>query len=285
MTSARLASLLKLPRRSHNQTGGEADEVRDDLQAYVREHLANPEGVLIVDETGFLKKGEHSVGVQRQYSGTAGRIENCQIGVFLAYHGARGPAFLDRALYVPEEWAAHQPRRRAAGIPKEIRFATKPVLVRQRIERALEHGVPARWVTGDSVYGHDGKLRLWLEEQHMAHVLGVSGNHFVTIGWEQHKVSTIAAQFLPDAWQRLSAGAGSKGPRWYEWATVETNSLHEKWTRWLLVRRSLENPQERAYYRVFAPAETTLEERVAVAGERSRGGGMFCHRQRRVRSG
>jgi SRSO17 transposase len=114
----------------------------------------------MVDETGFLKKGEQSVGVQRQYSGTAGRIENCQIGVFLAYAAARGHTFLDRALYVPEEWAQDQPRRRAAGIPKEIRFATKPALARQMIERALVNGVPARWVSGDSVYGHDGKLRL-----------------------------------------------------------------------------------------------------------------------------
>jgi SRSO17 transposase len=246
----------------------EADEVRDDLQAYVREHLADPEGVLIVDETGFLKKGEQSVGVQRQYSGTAGRIENCQIGVFLAYQSARGHAFLDRALYVPEEWAQDQPRRRAAGVPEEMRFATKPVLARQMLERALQNGVPARWVSGDSVYGNDGKLRLWLEEQQMAHVLGVSGNHFVWIGGSQQKVSTVAAQVSPEGWSRLSAGAGSKGPRWYDWAAVETNSLHEGWTRWLLVRRSVENPQERAYYRVFAPAETRLEEMVAVAGKR-----------------
>jgi SRSO17 transposase len=245
----------------------EADAVRDDLQAYVREHLSDPEGVLIVDETGFLKKGEHSVGVQRQYSGTAGRIENCQIGVFLAYHGARGSAFLDRALYVPTEWEDRQ-RRGAAGVPEEIRFATKPVLARQMIERALEHEVPARWVSGDSVYGNDGKLRLWLEERQMAHVLGVGGNHFVTIGWKQQKVSAVAAQFLPEDWSRWSAGAGSKGPRWYEWAAVETNSMIEGWTRWLLVRRSLENSQERAYYRVFAPTGTTLEEMVAVAGKR-----------------
>jgi SRSO17 transposase len=246
----------------------EADEVRDDLQAYVREHLADSEAVLIVDETGFLKKGEQSVGVQRQYSGTAGRIENCQIGVFLAYAAARGHTFLDRALYVPEEWAGNKQRRRAAGVPKEIRFATKPALARQMIERALANGVPARWVSGDSVYGNDGKLRLWLEEQHMAHVLGVSGNHFVWIGWKQQKVSTVAAQFLPQDWSRLSAGQGSKGPRWYDWAAVETNSLIEGWTRWLLVRRSVDNPQERAYYRVFAPAGTTLKEMVAVAGRR-----------------
>jgi SRSO17 transposase len=263
----------------------EADAVRDDLQAYVQEHLADPEGVLIVDETGFLKKGEHSVGVQRQYSGTAGRIENCQIGVFLAYQSAHGHAFLDRSLYVPAEWAEDKSRRRAAGVPEEIRFATKPVLARQMMERALAKGIPARWVSGDSVYGNDGKLRLWLEEHEVAYVLGVSGHHFVTIGWQQQKVSAVAAQFSPEDWHRLSAGAGSKGPRWYEWAAVETNSLHEDWTRWLLVRRSLENPQERAYYRVFAPMGTTLKEMVAVAGKRSRGGGMLCHSERRGRPG
>jgi SRSO17 transposase len=246
----------------------EADEVRDDLQAYGQEQLADPEAVLIVDETGFLKKGEGSVGVQRQYSGTAGRIENCQMGVFLAYAAARGHTFLDRALYVPEEWAQDQPRRRAADVPAEVRFATKPVLARHMIERALQNGVPARWVSGDSVYGNDGKLRLWLEEQQLAHVLGVSGNHFVWIGATQQKVSTVAAQISPEDWSRRSAGDGSKGPRWYDWATVETNSLHKGWTRWLLVRRSVDNPQDWAYYRVFAPAETRLEEMVAVAGKR-----------------
>jgi SRSO17 transposase len=246
----------------------EADEVRDDLQAYVREHCADPEAVLIVDETGFLKKGDHSVGVQRQYSGTAGRIENCQVGVFLAYAAARGHTFLDRALYVPEEWAQDKQRRRAAGIPQEIRFATKPALARQMLERAFANGVPARWVSGDSVYGNDGKLRLWLEERQIAHVLGVSGNHFVWIGGTQQMVSRVAAQLSPEDWSRRSAGAGSKGPRWYDWAAVETNSLHEGWTRWLLVRRSVENPPERADYRVFAPAETTLQEMVTVAGKR-----------------
>ncbi len=136
------------------------------------------------------------------------------------------------------------------------------------LERAVANGVPARWVSGDSVYGNDGKLRLWLEEHEMAHVLGVSGNHFGIIGWKQQKVSTIAAQFPPDAWQRWSAGVGSKGPRGSEWAAVETNRRLEGWTRWLLVRRSVEDPKERAYSRVFAPAKTTLQEMVAVAGRR-----------------
>ncbi len=153
-------------------------------------------------------------------------------------------------------------------MPEEIRFATKPALARQMIERAVGNGVLARWVTGDSVYGNDGKLRLWMEEQNLAHVLGVGGNHFVWIGWRQQKASTVAAQFPPGIWQRLSAGRGSKGPRWYEWAAVQINSMTEGWSRWLLVRRKVENAQERAYYRVFAPVGTSLAEMVAVAGKR-----------------
>ena len=203
----------------------------------------------------------------------------------LAYSATRGHTFLDRALYVPEEWAQDQPRRRAAGVPKEIRFATKPVLARQMIERALQNGVPARWVSGDSVYGNDGKLRLWLEEHQMAHVLGVSGNHFVWIGGTQQTFSKVAAQFSSEDWQRLSAGVGSKGPRWYDWAVVETNSLSEGWVRWLLVRRSVDEKQEQAYYRVFAPVGTALAEWVAVAGKRSRDGRVFGRRQRRARPG
>ena len=263
----------------------EADAVRDDLQAYVREHWADPEAVLIVDETGFLKKGEGSVGVQRQYSGTAGRIENCQIGVFLAYQGARGHRFLDRALYVPAEWAEDKQRRGTAGVPEAVRFATKPVLARQMSERALANGMPARWVSGDSVYGKDGKLRLWLEEHQMAHVLGVSGNHFVIIGWTQQKVSRVASQFLPEDWQRLSAGQGSKGLRRYDWAAVQINSMVEGWARWLLVRRSVEDPQDRAYYRVFAPAGTRLRREGGRGGQALGRGGMLCDGQGRVRSG
>jgi SRSO17 transposase len=188
--------------------------VRDNLQAYVREHCADPEAVFIVDETGVLKKGEGSVGVQRQYSGTAGRIENCQIGVFLAYAAAHGHTFLDRTLYLPEEWAGNKQRRHTVGVPEEVRFATKPVLARQRIERALDNGVSARWVSGDSVCGNDGKLRLWLQEQHLAHVFGVSGNHFVWIGGTQQQVSPVAAQLSAEDWRWLSVGPGSKGPRW-----------------------------------------------------------------------
>ncbi len=143
----------------------DAEAVRDDLRAYVVEHLGDGDAVLVIDETGFLKKGTKSVGVARQYSGTAGRIENCQIGVFLAYAAPQGRAFLDRALYLPKDWATDHDRRQAAGIPPEVPFATKPALARTLLARAFAADVPAAWVTGDSVYGSDSKLRLWLQAE------------------------------------------------------------------------------------------------------------------------
>src|SRR3954452_15471934 len=152
----------------------DADAVRDDLRAYVVEHLGAPDGVLIVDETGFLKKGTKSVGVQRQYSGTAGRRENCQIGVFLGYASSRGRTFLDRALYLPQEWADDSERRQEAGVPEEVTFATKPELARGMLERAFAAGVPAAWVTGDAIYGDATDLRRWLEQERHPYVLAVS---------------------------------------------------------------------------------------------------------------
>ena len=246
----------------------EADAVRDDLRAYVVEHLGDKRAVLIVDETGFVKKGKQSVGVQRQYSGTAGRIENCQIGVFLAYASPKGRTFLDRALYLPEEWVKDRPRCRQAGVPEAVTFATKPLLAQQMIARARAAGVPAQWVTGDSVYGNDGKLRHWLEEQRMAHVLGVSGNHYIWRGFRQQRVATVVPQVPRTAWQRLSAGSGSKGPRWFDWAALRLPCPERGWQRWLLLRRKVEQPTEVAFYRVFTRARTSLEEVVQVAGTR-----------------
>jgi len=245
-----------------------AEEVRDDLRAYVVEHLGDKHAVLIVDETGFVKKGEQSVGVQRQYSGTAGRIENCQIGVFLAYATPKGRTFLDRALYLPQEWTEDKSRCHQAGVPETVAFATKPLLARQMIARALEAGVPAQWVTGDSVYGNDGKLRRWLEEQRVAHVLGVSGNHYIWMGFQQQPVATVAQRVPRKAWQRLSAGDGSKGPRWFDWAALRLPCPERGWQRWLLLRRKVDDPTELAYYRVFAPTRATLSEVVQVAGTR-----------------
>jgi SRSO17 transposase len=249
----------------------DADQVRDDLRAYVVEQLGEEPAVLVVDETGFLKKGPKSVGVQRQYSGTAGRIENCQIGVFLAYASGPGRTFIDRELYVPKEWAAAAERRQEAAVPDTVEFRTKPQLARAMLERALAAGVPAQWVTGDEVYGGDVRLRVWLEEQQVAHVLAIKRTEplWSTTSWTQVAATTLADAVPATAWERLSAGAGAKGPRVYDWTRVPIRPLREPgWDYWLLVRRSLADPTDRAYYVCFGPAGTPLAELVRVAGTR-----------------
>jgi SRSO17 transposase len=243
--------------------------VRDELRRYVLQHLGDSEAVLVLDETGFLKKGRHSAGVARQYSGTAGRIENCQIGVFLGYASALGHTLLDRELYLPQGWIDDRDRCRQAGIPEDRRFATKPQLARQMLQRVLAAGVPARWVTGDSVYGDDRRLRLWLEAQPQAYVLAVSGKEYVWLGWQQRQVKTILAAVPEDGWTRLSAGDGTKGPRWYDWRWLPlADPMDPSWRRWLLVRRSVSDPTELRGYIVFAPQDTTLADAVRVAGTR-----------------
>ena len=249
----------------------DADQVRNDLRAYVVEQLGEEQAVLVVDETGFLKKGTKSVGVQRQYSGTAGRIENCQIGVFLAYASAKGRTFLDRELYLPQEWAADAERRQEAAVPESVAFRTKPQLARAMLERALAAGVPAQWVTGDEVYGGNVRLRVWLEEQQIAHVLAIKRTEplWSTTSWTQVPATTLADAVPETAWERLSAGAGAKGPRVYDWTRVPIRPLREPgWDYWLLVRRSLTDPTDRAYYVCFCPAGTALAELVRVAGTR-----------------
>jgi SRSO17 transposase len=247
----------------------DADAVRDDLRAYVLEHLADPDGVLVADETGFLKKGTKSAGVQRQYSGTAGRIENCQVGVFLAFAGRRGRTFLDRELYLPQEWAKDDGRRGGAGVPEEVRFATKPALALRMIERALDGGVRAAWVTADEVYGCDGKLRQALERRRQPYVLAVRSDQAVCVGFEQLRVKALAAAAPGGAWGRLSAGDGAKGPRWYDWACVRVNCPEpEEFQRWLLVRRSVSDPEDLAYYLCGGPPGTALAELVRAAGAR-----------------
>jgi SRSO17 transposase len=246
----------------------DADAVRDDLRAYVMGHLADPEGVLIVDETGFLKKGAKSAGVQRQYSGTAGRIENCQIGVFLAFAGRHGRAFLDRELYLPREWAEDADRREEAGIPPAVQFATKPALAQRLLERALGAGVRAAWVTGDEVYGADGKLRQALERRRQPYVLAVRSDQAVCVGFRQVRAKALIAQTPAGAWQRLSAGDGSKGPRWYDWVCVPINGPDPGFPRWLLARRSASDPEELAYYLCAGRPGTPLAESVRGAGAR-----------------
>jgi SRSO17 transposase len=222
------------------------EAVRDDLRDYVVEALGDPDAVLILDETGFLKKGTKSAGVARQYTGTAGRIENAQVGVFLAYASRHGTAFLDRALYLPKEWTDDPGRCRAAGIPEETAFATKPALAKAMLARAFAAGVPAAWVTGDEVYGGDGGLRRWLESERRAYVLAVRANQYVWSGLRQSTVAALAKALPKRAWHKITI-AGSKGPRRYAWAWVVINSdLGPAWRRWLLVRKSLDNPEDLA---------------------------------------
>jgi SRSO17 transposase len=247
----------------------DADAVRDELLGYVRERLGHPDGVLIVDETGFLKKGTKSAGVARQYSGTAGRIENCQVGVFLGYATRHGRVLLDRALYLPKEWSADARRRAEAGVPKAVRFATKLVLARRLIERAVAAGVPARWVTADAVYGSDYGFRSALEGLGLGYVVSVRTDYAVWAGFRQVRAKTLLAEVPTDGWQRLSCGAGAKGPRLYDWAVCRTNAPDpEAYARWLLIRRSVSDPDEVAYFACGGPPGTTLAEFVRIAGTR-----------------
>jgi SRSO17 transposase len=246
----------------------DVDGVRDELRTYVIEHLGDPDGVLVVDETGFLKKGTKSAGVKRQYSGTAGRIENCQIGVFLAYASAHGQAFLDRELYLPEEWAQAEERRHAAGVPAGVPFQTKPQIARRMLARALDAEVPAGWVTTDHIYGGDYRLRALLEERRMRYVVGVASNQAVTVGFAQQRIDALLGELAEENWIRLSCGDGAKGPRHYDWAAVRLNCPVAGWQRWALGRRSLSASDEYAYSLVFVPAGTALADVVRVAGQR-----------------
>ena len=252
----------------------DADHVRDDLRSYVVEHLGHPEAVLVIDETGFLKKGTKSVGVKRQYSGTAGRIENCQIGVFLAYASPWGRTFLDRELYLPEEWATDAERRNEAGVPPAVAFATKPQIARWMLARACQAGVPAAWVTADSVYGGDFTLRKELTERKQRYVVAVSSTQALWV-WDngvpqQRSIREVVARVAPNAWVQLSAGDGAKGPRVYDWTwgVVRESAFQEGWLEWWVARRSVSDPTDIAYYLACAPADTVLQTIVQVAGTR-----------------
>jgi SRSO17 transposase len=220
----------------------DADAVRDDLREYVLEHLGDDEGVLIVDETGFIKKGNKSVGVKRQYAGTAGKTENCQVGVFLCYASRRGQAFIDRELYLPEEWAEDKERREQAGVPEEVGMRTKPELAKEMLGRALEAGVEATWVVADSVYGDSRRLGMFLEERKQPYVLALSGKAYVWAGFYQHRVGEVLEALrrgeleCEEGFKRLSAGEGSKGLRLYEWIRLPLNPpMQEGFERWLLL--------------------------------------------------
>jgi SRSO17 transposase len=247
----------------------DADAVRGDLLGYLTARLGHPDGVLIVDETGFLKKGDKSAGVARQYSGTAGRIENCQVGVFLGYSTTRGRALLDRELYLPKEWAEAPARRRTAGVPEAVRFATKIALGRRMLDRAVAAGVPAKWVTADAVYGSDYHFRATAEGHGLGYVVGVRTDHSVWVGFRQARVRDLLTEAPAGGWHRLSCGAGAKGPRWYDWALTPLNCPEpEAYRRWRLIRRSAADPAEVAYFVCGGPPGTTLQKPVEIAGTR-----------------
>jgi SRSO17 transposase len=244
----------------------DAGAVRDDLRDYVAEQLGDPGAVLVVDETGDLKKGRHTAGVQRQYTGTAGRIENSQVAVYLTYAAPAGHALIDRALYLPRSWTGDPARCRAAGIPEGTAFATKPQLARQMISRALDAGTPAAWVTGDEVYGSDPGLRADLERRRMGYVLAVAKSHRVTTSTGTCRADALAGRLPRSVWQRYSAGPGAKGHRYYDWAWISIEpgrSGH----RWLLIRRNCRT-RELAFYRCYAPRHVPLPALVKIAGRR-----------------
>jgi SRSO17 transposase len=244
----------------------DADGVRDDLRAYVVQHLGDPGGVLVVDETGDLKKGTASAGVQRQYTGTAGRVENCQVAVFLSYASPAGHALIDRELYLPASWTADPARCAAAGIPGGTSFATKPKLARRMIARALDAGTPAAWVTADEVYGADPGLRAGLERRQVGYVLAVATSHRVITGAGPCPAGPLARRLPRAAWQRYSAGAGAKGHRYYDWAWVAIEPGRPGY-RWLLIRRS-RRTRELAFYRCYSPRHVPLPSLVKIAGIR-----------------
>jgi SRSO17 transposase len=249
----------------------DAEAVRDDLRAYVVDHLGDADAVLVVDETGFLKKGDKSVGVQPQYSGTAGKIANCQIGIFLAYASPKGHAFLDRELYLPRSWSEDPRRREEAGVPGTVVYRSKTELAVAMLARALDAGVMVRWVVADALYGSESAFRRFLEDRQQAYVVALRSNVYL---WDAELLERLTvAEWIdrlgPAAWQRLSAGDGAKGPRLYDWAVIRIDrALAEGWGFWLLARRSIADPTKLAYYYVLGPASATLEEMVRIAGRR-----------------
>nr|WP_089102928.1 IS701 family transposase [Streptomyces hyaluromycini] len=244
----------------------DADAVRDDLRGFVIEQLQDDDAVLVVDETGDLKKGTATVGVQRQYTGTAGRIENSQVAVYLAYSTPRGHAAIDRELYVPRSWTQDASRCQAAGIPETVRFATKPPLAARMIGRAMDAGILVSWVAGDEVYGSNPHLRAALEQRQLGYVLAVACDHQITTRAGKIRADALAKMLPKRAWQKLSAGAGAKGHRYYDWALADTadeGSGHYH----LLVRRNRRSG-ELAFYRCYSAAQVPLSTLVKVAGRR-----------------
>ena len=248
----------------------DANAVRDDLRGYVLAELGDPAGVVVADETGFLKKGTRSAGVQRQYSGTAGRIENCQLGVFLTYVSPRGRALIDRELYLPTSWTADRDRCAQAGIGEQVCFATKPKLAQRMLERLLaEHGREALgWFTADEAYGDNPGLRGWLDAHDLSYVMAVSCDQRFLTPTGPQRADQLAAAAPPRGWQRLSCGPGSKGDRLYDWLLIDPGAHTGSHTHLLLVRRSISQPGELAYYICRSSRPVPVAELVRVAGSR-----------------
>ncbi|MCX5277188.1 IS701 family transposase [Streptomyces virginiae] len=246
----------------------DADRIRDDVREYVVEHLHDDEAVLVVDETGEVKWGTHAVGVQRQYTGTAGRIENSQVAVYLGCAGRRGHAAVDRELYVPRSWISEPDRCRAAGLGEETAFATEPEPAARMIGRFVDAGHRAPWVAGDEVYGGNPKLRAALEERVCGYVLAVARTHEVHTLAGKFRADALTRKLPKRAWQKLSAGAGTKGHRFYDWAVFDL-AHSGPGSHQLPIRRN-RNSGELALYRCYSPRPVPLTELVRVAGSRWR---------------
>lgn len=246
----------------------DAEQLRDISRSLTLSCLGYEEGVLSIDETGFLKKGKKSAGVGRQYSGTAGRIENCQIGVFLSYATKHGRALVDRELYIPQDWFEEKSRCSEAGIPESVTFKTKPELALKMLERTLENNIRPAWVVGDTVYGCHS-LRAWLEKMQQPYVLAIASSYPIHIGMAQHKAKDLWQEIRPEEWQIISAGEGTKGQRYYGWYRMRINSDNpEGWERYFIIRKNIKNPDDVAFYIAFAPTTTSLKAMVEAAGSR-----------------
>ena len=248
-----------------------ADKARDQLTRNAMETLLGKQeaGSLIIDETGFLKKGKHSAGVKRQYSGTAGRIENSQVGVFLAPGGSNGHALIDRELYLPKEWCDDKERRKAAGIPDEVCFHTKQELAIGMLKRAFSSGCKPKWVLADALYGSAYKFRKFLLDNSQAYVVAISKSQYITINFDQMRVDAVIGNLPEEAWRKLSAGRGLKGERWYEWTSFALCwPAAPGMVQYVLARRNISEKKDLAYYFCHALAGVKLEELVNAAGQR-----------------
>nr|WP_053847008.1 IS701 family transposase [Streptomyces sp. NRRL B-24085] len=256
-----------------NSSVWDVDALRDNVRDYVSERLG-PDGVLIIDDTGFIKKGTTSAGVGRQYTGTSGKIDNCQIGVFAAYATGSGRALVDRELYLPKSWTADRERCRAAKIPDERAFATKGELARDIMHRCLAAGLPAAWVTADEAYGQDWHFRRLLEQLDVGYVVAVPKSQQIKSLAGIWRIDQLIDEAPGDVWQRLSCGDGAKGPRIYDWAAAKLpgNIIFDPdpptHHRWVMARRSLSDPSEIAYYMAYASAGIEIAELARIAGSR-----------------